>query len=58
MNGNFFGKDLSGSGGPTLLKNGRIIDPANHRDEVGDLLIVGGRIANLSDLKGMENPPR
>ena len=29
----------------TLLKNGRIIDPANKRDEVGDLLIVDGRIA-------------
>ncbi len=29
----------------TLLKNGRIIDPANNRDETGDLLIVDGRIA-------------
>jgi dihydroorotase len=29
----------------TLLRNGRIIDPANRRDEIGDLLIVDGRIA-------------
>lgn len=30
----------------TLLKNGRIIDPANDRDETSDLLIVDGRIAD------------
>jgi len=28
-----------------LLRQGRIIDPANHRDETGDLAIVDGRIA-------------
>ncbi|MEQ1862576.1 MAG: dihydroorotase [Chthoniobacteraceae bacterium] len=28
-----------------LLKNGRIIDPANRRDEIGDVHIVDGRIA-------------
>lgn len=28
-----------------LLRSGRIIDPANHRDETGDLAIVDGRIA-------------
>ena len=28
-----------------LLKNGRVIDPANHRDGVGEVLIVDGRIA-------------
>ena len=27
-----------------LIRNGRIIDPANGRDEIGDLLIVDGRI--------------
>jgi len=27
-----------------LIKNGRILDPANQRDEVADLLIVDGRI--------------
>ena len=32
----------------TLLRNGRVIDPANHRDEVADLLIVDGRIADVS----------
>ncbi len=35
----------------TLLKNGRIIDPENRRDEVGDLLIVDGCIAEKSDAK-------
>ena len=28
----------------TLIRNGRIIDPANQRDELGDLWIVDGRI--------------
>lgn len=31
-----------------LIKNGRILDPANQRDEVADLLIVDGRIADGS----------
>ena len=30
-----------------LIRNGRIIDPANDRDEIGDLLIVDGLIASL-----------
>ncbi len=30
-----------------LINNGRIIDPANSRDELGDLYIEGGRIAAL-----------
>jgi dihydroorotase len=29
----------------TVIRNGRIIDPANKRDEVGDLFIVDGKIA-------------
>ena len=29
----------------TLIKNGRIIDPSQHRDEVGDLWVKDGRIA-------------
>ncbi|HEY5753899.1 MAG TPA: dihydroorotase [Chthoniobacterales bacterium] len=33
-----------------LLKNGRIIDPANNRDEVGDLLILGGVIVDQSKI--------
>ena len=33
----------------TLLRNGRIIDPANNRDEIADLLIVDGRIAEKAE---------
>src|SRR5688572_26639337 len=40
-----------------LLKNGRIIDPANRRDEVGDLLILDGRIAALTDLPKQKKQP-
>jgi len=29
----------------TIIRNGRVIDPANKRDEVVDLAIVGGKIA-------------
>ena len=29
----------------TVIRNGRIIDPANQRDEVGDLFIADGKIA-------------
>jgi dihydroorotase len=39
----------------TLLKNGRIIDPANQRDEVGDLLIVNGRIADQSAIRNPQS---
>ncbi len=31
-----------------LIKNGRILDPANKRDEIADLLIVDGKIADPS----------
>ena len=37
----------------TIIRNGHIIDPANGRDEVKDLLIVEGRIADQSKI---ENP--
>ncbi|MDQ2866933.1 MAG: dihydroorotase [Verrucomicrobiota bacterium] len=30
----------------TIIRHGRIIDPANKRDEVGDLFIVDGKIAS------------
>ena len=30
----------------TLLRNGRVIDPANQRDEIADVLLVEGRIAD------------
>ncbi len=35
----------------TLLRNGRIIDPANNRDEIGDLWLVDGKIAAESPEK-------
>lgn len=34
-----------------LIRNGRIIDPANKRDEVADLAMVDGRIADLSAIR-------
>jgi len=37
-----------------LLRNGRIIDPANARDEVGDLLIVDGRVAGRREEVGIQ----
>jgi dihydroorotase len=36
----------------TLIRNGRIIDPANRRDEVADLFIAEGRIAERPDFGG------
>lgn len=33
-----------------LIKNGRIIDPANGRDEKADLLIEGGRVARIGKI--------
>ena len=39
----------------TLLRNGRVIDPANHRDEIADLLLVDGRIADPSTVIFGEN---
>lgn len=38
----------------TVIRNGRIIDPANKRDEVGDLFIVDGKIAERIDDKKIE----
>jgi dihydroorotase len=35
----------------TIIRNGRIIDPANNRDELGDLVIVDGRIADQSAIR-------
>jgi dihydroorotase len=34
----------------TLLQNGRILDPANARDAIGDVLLVDGRIAETPDI--------
>jgi dihydroorotase len=35
----------------TRIRNGRIIDPANGRDEVGDLWVIDGRIAEQSQVQ-------
>ena len=34
-----------------VIRNGRVIDPANKRDEVGDLFIVDGRITDQSAIR-------
>src|SRR5215831_13837194 len=33
---------------PIVIKNGRVIDPANHTDRIADVLIVDGRIAGVA----------
>ena len=35
----------------TIIRNGRIIDPANKRDDVADLIVVDGKIADQSAIK-------
>src|SRR5438034_10009182 len=39
----------------TILRNGRVIDPGNKRDEVADLLIVDGKIAEKSEVSGQKS---
>ena len=41
----------------TVIRNGRIIDPANQRDEIGDLFIVGGKITDGSQLSTLDSQP-
>ncbi len=41
----------------TIIRNGRIIDPANKRDEVADLAIVDGRIVDVSQLSTLNSQP-
>src|ERR1700681_2855008 len=36
----------------TIIRNGRVIDPANNRDEIVDLAIVDGRIAERPEVRG------
>jgi dihydroorotase len=38
-----------------IIRNGRIIDPANKRDEVTDLIIVDGKIAHKSEVRGQKS---
>jgi len=39
----------------TIIRNGRVIDPANKRDEVADLVIIDGRIGQKSEIRGQES---
>jgi dihydroorotase len=39
----------------TIIRNGRLIDPANKRDEIGDLIIVDGRIAQRSEVRDQKS---
>src|SRR5215216_1806153 len=39
----------------TIIRNGRVIDPANKRDENADLYIVDGRIAEKALVKGQKS---
>lgn len=38
-----------------LISNGRVIDPANDRDEIADILILNGRIASVDPRDGRDN---
>src|SRR5205823_12842416 len=38
-----------------VIHNGRIIDPANGRDEIGDLVIVDGKIADQSAIRNQKS---
>src|SRR5436309_7866064 len=41
----------------TIIRNGRVIDPANKRNEVADLFIVDGKIADVSQLSTLKSQP-
>lgn len=41
----------------TIIRHGRIIDPAHQRDEKADLLLIDGRIAHLSQLSTLKPQP-
>ncbi len=38
-----------------VIRNGRIIDPANERDEIADLFIVDGRIGEQSAISNLSS---
>ena len=40
-----------------IIRNGHVIDPANKRDEIVDLLIIDGKIAPLSQLSELNSQP-
>jgi dihydroorotase len=39
----------------TIIRNGRVIDPANKRDEIADLYIADGRIAQKSEIRNQKS---
>ncbi|PYK97738.1 MAG: dihydroorotase, partial [Verrucomicrobia bacterium] len=39
----------------TIIRNGRIIDPATKRDEIGDLVSANGRIADQSAIRNPQS---
>ena len=41
----------------TVIRNGRVIDPANKQDEIVDLLIIDGKIADVSQLSTLNSQP-
>jgi dihydroorotase len=41
----------------TIIRKGRVIDPANKRDEIVDLLIVDGKVAPVSQLSTLNSQP-
>src|SRR5438445_6419909 len=41
----------------TMICNGRVIDPANKRDEIADLLILNGKIADVSQPSTLISQP-
>jgi dihydroorotase len=39
----------------TIIRNGRVIDPANKRDEIADVYIADGRIADQSAIRNQQS---
>jgi dihydroorotase len=39
----------------TIIRNGRLIDPANRRDEIADLYAIDGRIADESEIRNRQS---
>jgi dihydroorotase len=42
-------------GSVTIIRNGRVIDPANKRDEIADVVIVDGKIADQSAVRSPQS---
>jgi dihydroorotase len=38
-----------------IIRNGRVIDPANKRDQIADLVVVDGKIADVSQLSTLHS---